>query len=98
VRYEVGRAHVVPFFERPVTSFVHQHLDRIGIIGEFTDNRPLAMRCVHPLVTLLEKLDALSRRYGHETIEADGFVRRSLACEPETEDPAFEVQSSRSSA
>jgi hypothetical protein len=75
VRYEVGRARVVPFFERPVTSFVHQYLDRIGMIGEFIDNRPLAVRCVHPLVTLLEKLDALSRRYGRDTIEADGFVR-----------------------
>jgi hypothetical protein len=30
---------------------------------------------VHPLVTLLETLDALSRRYGRETIEADAFVR-----------------------
>jgi hypothetical protein len=75
VRFEVGRARVVPFVERPVTSFVHDHLDRIGMLGEFTDNRPRAVRCVHPLVTLLEKLDALSRRYGREAIEADGFVR-----------------------
>jgi hypothetical protein len=97
VRYEVGRARVVPFFERPVTSFVHQHLDRIGMIGEFTDNRPLAVRCVHPLVTLLEKLDALSRRYGRETTEADGFVRhyedaarivRALDTLPPSEIPA----------
>ena len=85
---------MVRFFERPVTSFVHQYLDRIGMIGDFTDNRPLAVRCVHPLVTLLEKLDALSRQYGRETIEADG----SSAGEAETEDPVFEVQSSRSSA
>ena len=75
VRFEVGRARVVPFVERPVTSFVHDYLDRIGMLGEFTDNRPRAVRCVHPLVTLLEKLDALSRRYGRETIEADTFVR-----------------------
>lgn len=75
VRFEVGRARVVPFVERPVTSFVHDYLDRIGLLGEFTDNRPRAVRCVHPLVTLLEKLDALSRRYGRETIEADSFVR-----------------------
>lgn len=97
VRYEVGRARVVPFFERPVTSFVHQHLDRIGMIGEFIDNRPVAVRCVHPLVTLLEKLDALSRRYGRDTIEADGFVRhyedaarivRALASLPPSEIPA----------
>ena len=75
VRFEIGRARVVPFVERPVTSCVHDYLDRIGLLGEFTDNRPRAVRCVHPLVTLLEKLDALSRRYGRETIEADSFVR-----------------------
>jgi hypothetical protein len=75
VRFEVGRARVVPFVERPVTSFVHDYLDRIGMLGEFTDNRPRAVRCVHPLVTLLEKLDALSRRYGREPIEANSFVR-----------------------
>lgn len=75
VRLEVGRARGVPFVERPVTSFVHEHLDRLEILGEFTDNRPRALRCVHPLVALLEKLDALSRRYGREKIEADTFVR-----------------------
>ncbi|MBT9559477.1 MAG: nucleotidyl transferase AbiEii/AbiGii toxin family protein [Myxococcales bacterium] len=75
VRLEVGHARVVPFLARPVTSFVHDHLERIGLLGEFTDNRPHAVRCVHPLVTLLEKLDALSRRYGREAIEADSFVR-----------------------
>jgi hypothetical protein len=75
VRFEIGRARVVPFVERPVTSFVHDHLERIGMLSEFTDNRPRAVRCVHPLVTLLEKLDALSRRYGRETVEADTFVR-----------------------
>ena len=75
VRFEIGRAQVVPFVERPVTSFVHDYLDRIGMLGDFTDNRPRAVRCVHPLVTLLEKLDALSRRYGREAIEADTFVR-----------------------
>jgi len=30
---------------------------------------------VHSLVTLLEKLDAVVRRYGREVVEADGFVR-----------------------
>jgi hypothetical protein len=75
LRFEIGRARVVPFVECPVTSFVHDHLDRRGMLGEFTDNRPRAVRCVHPLVTLLEKLDALSRRYGRESFEADSFVR-----------------------
>ncbi len=75
VRFEVGRARVVPWVDRPVTSFVHDHLISLGLLGEFTHNRPHAVRCVHPLVTLIEKLDALSRRYGRETVEADAFVR-----------------------
>jgi hypothetical protein len=75
VRFEVGRARVVPFVARPISSFVHDHLVQLGLLGDFTDNRPRAVRCVHPLVTLLEKLDALSRRYSRETIEADTFVR-----------------------
>jgi hypothetical protein len=33
------------------------------------------VRRVHPLVTLLEKLDALSRRYAREKLEPDGFAR-----------------------
>jgi len=49
---------------------------------------------VPPLVTLLEKLDALSRRYARETLEPDGFARhyedaahiiRSLASLPAVE-------------
>jgi hypothetical protein len=38
VRFEVDRARVVPFVARPVTSFVPDHLDRLGMLGEFTDN------------------------------------------------------------
>ena len=75
VRFEVGRARVVPFIERPISSFIHDQLVRHGLMDGFTDNRPRAVRCVHPLVTLLEKLDALSRRYGRDPFEADSFVR-----------------------
>ena len=75
VRFEVGRARVVPFVAMPLGSFVHAHLERIGMLDEYTDNRPGAVRCVHPVLTLLEKLDALSRRYNREVVEADGFVR-----------------------
>lgn len=75
VRFEVGRARVVPFVSMPLTSFVHEHLIRLGMIDDFIDNRPQAVRCVHPIITLLEKLDALSRRFNREVIEADGFVR-----------------------
>jgi hypothetical protein len=75
VRFEVGRARVVPFALMPLTSFVHDHLARLGMRDDYVDNRPRAVRCVHPLVTLLEKLDALSRRYNRDVVEADAFVR-----------------------
>lgn len=75
VYFEIGRARVVPFVERALTSFVHDLLERRGQLAGFIDNRPRAVRCVHPLVTLLEKLDALSRRYAREVIQPDGFVR-----------------------
>ena len=75
VRFEVGRARVVPFAVMPLTSFVHEHLARLGMREDYVDNRPRAVRCVHPVVTLLEKLDALSRRYNRDVVEADAFVR-----------------------
>ena len=59
----------------PLTSFVHEHLTRLGMSDDYVDNRPRAVRCVHPVVTLLEKLDALSRRYNRDVVEADAFVR-----------------------
>jgi hypothetical protein len=75
VFFEIGRARVVPFVEKPLTSFVHDWLVRRDQLGNYTDNRPRAVRCVHPLVTLIEKLDALSRRYAREKLEPDGFAR-----------------------
>jgi hypothetical protein len=75
IRLEVGRARVVPHVERPLSSFVHDYLATNGMLADFKDNRPVAVRCVHPLVTLLEKLDAMARRYGREEIDADAFVR-----------------------
>src|SRR5690606_7779643 len=75
VRFEIGRARVVPFVELPLSSFVHDVLERQNQLSNYTDNRPRSVRCVHPLVTLLEKLDALSRRYARQTLEPDGFVR-----------------------
>lgn len=74
VLLEVGSARVTPALERPISSFVHDHLERQGMSAEFTDNRPI-VRCVHPLVTLLEKLDALSRRVLRDEVEPAAFVR-----------------------
>ncbi len=75
VLLEVGNARVAPSVEMGMTSFVHDHLAEIGQLGAFTDNRPRNLRCVHPLVTLLEKIDALQRRALREDAEPATFVR-----------------------
>lgn len=75
VRLEVGRARVVPFVEMHLSSFLHDALARRGALVEFIDNRAAALRCVHPLVTLLEKIDAMARRYARDVMEPDSFIR-----------------------
>jgi len=76
IRLEIGSARVVPFVERPIGSWVHELFDDARLLTHDTvDNRPLAVRCVHPLVTLVEKLDAISRRYGRADLVAASFVR-----------------------
>jgi hypothetical protein len=75
VRLEVGSARVTPFVRRDLTSFVHEKLAALGQIRDFEDNRPKAVRCVHPIVTLLEKLEALHRRFPVAAVEPAVFVR-----------------------
>jgi len=75
VLLEIGSARVVPFVPRDLTSFIHDHLAETGMASDYDDNRPHAVRCVHPLVTLLEKLDALSRRAPRADVEAATYVR-----------------------
>jgi hypothetical protein len=75
VLLEVGSARVVPFVARDLTSFVHDHLGDVGLASDFNDNRPHAVRCVHPLVTLLEKLDALGRRAPRDDVDPAIYVR-----------------------
>jgi len=75
VLLEVGSARVTPFVARDMSSFVHEYLEREGQLGDFDDNRPRGVRCVHPLVTLLEKLDALMRRLPREDAAPATFVR-----------------------
>lgn len=75
VRLEVGHARVLPWIEKSLSSFVHKQLASQGMLEEFDDNRPLGVRCVHPLVTLLEKIDAMARRYKREDMDSDSFVR-----------------------
>ena len=63
VLVEAGRARVTPFVERDLSSFVHDALSEQGHT-EMLENIPKAVRCLHPLVTLLDKLDAIVRRFG----------------------------------
>lgn len=63
VLIEVGRARVIPFLSCELSSWLHDWLESRSLLSRFTDNRPRGVRCVHPLVTLLEKLEAIARRY-----------------------------------
>lgn len=75
VLLEIGSARVTPFVLRDMTSFVHDEVAAQGLAAEFLDNRPKAVRCVHPIVTLLEKLDALQRKVHRADVEPALFVR-----------------------
>ena len=75
VRLEVGQARVAPFVVRPITSLVHEHLDFMGVTDEFVNNRPTAVRCIHPWVTLVEKIDALQRRFARQDLDPASYVR-----------------------
>lgn len=74
VLLEIGDARVRPFVARPIRSWVHDHLVTHGMAGEFTQNQPKSLRCIHPTVTLLEKLDGISRRF-HAGTHPSQFVR-----------------------
>jgi hypothetical protein len=75
VLLEVGSARVSPFVECELRGFVHAELAETGQAASYVDNRAVDVRCVHPLVTLLEKLDAISRRFPRAALDASAFVR-----------------------
>lgn len=74
VLLEVGEARVVPCVPRVLSSWVHDYLLVRGQLDAFIDNRPREVRCVHPWVTCLEKLEAIARKFEKEKAAAD-FVR-----------------------
>jgi hypothetical protein len=75
VLLELGNARVTPVVRCDMTSFVHDYLAAAKQLTSFDDNRPKAARCVHPFVTLVEKLDALHRRVPREDAAPATFVR-----------------------
>ena len=74
VRLEIGSARVTPFLERRISAWVHDFAENNGGLEGIHDNRPV-VRCIHPQVTLIEKLDAMMRRWGREELPATTFVR-----------------------
>ena len=74
VLLEVGRARVTPFVTTTLSSWVHDHLESIDELGAFIDNRPRGLRCIHPWVTCLEKIDAIAVRYDRDKPAPD-FIR-----------------------
>lgn len=75
VKLELGDARVTPFVVKPVSSFVHDHLQGIGQLGNYASNRPDEVRHVHPWVTLIEKLCIIAKKYGDHRYRAESFVR-----------------------
>lgn len=75
VLIEVGDARVAPYVERRISSFVHDWLEAEGQLTEFIDNRPKHVRCLHPVAVLVEKLDAIRRRYHRTPMVAHEFIR-----------------------
>jgi hypothetical protein len=55
---------IAPSVDVPVTSFVHEYLRVQGLWdAHVVNNGETMVACVHPIVTLIEKLDAITRRY-----------------------------------
>lgn len=75
VRLEVGSARVTPYVDRPISSWLHDHALEVGAMDGLHDNRPASVRCIHPLVTLVEKLDAMTRRWARDDLDPVVFVR-----------------------
>jgi hypothetical protein len=63
-----------PCVMRPLRAFVHDELDQREPSVGYEDNRP-SVPCVHPLVTLLEKLDVLESVVPDSAVPAAQFVR-----------------------
>ncbi len=75
VRLEIGNARVLPAMDRPIRSWVHEFLDERDQLGDFLDNRVAGVCCVSPVITLLEKCEAMQRGYGNPARDASRYVR-----------------------
>ena len=74
VLLEIGSTRVTPCLERDISSWVHDELQLVGHAGDYVDNLP-RIRCLHPLVTLIEKLTILEKRVPDASCPAERFIR-----------------------
>ena len=76
VRLEPGlRSWKPPVVLRNLTSFLHEHVLEVGLLEQYLDNRPANMNCVHPFVTLVDKLESVVKRYAREELVPEEFIR-----------------------
>lgn len=75
VQLEVGNARVRPSDRRHSTSWIHDSLESQGRASDYRENRPRTVLFVSPMLTLLDKLDAISRGYGKDDFDPAGFIR-----------------------
>lgn len=76
VRLEPGlRPWKPPTVPRALTSFLHDHVEGLGSIDKYSNNRPTDIACVHPFVTMLDKLDSVVKRYDRKDFSPEEFVR-----------------------
>jgi len=75
VRLEIGRARVTPAVQKSISSYLHEEATTAGAWASYVDTRVSSLACVHPLVTLIEKIDALQRRFLRPDLTPVAFVR-----------------------
>lgn len=75
VLLEIGEARFEPALYRAVSSWVHDRAEEVGKASRFVGNRVDLLECAHPAITLVEKLDAITRRYPRADLPAEAFVR-----------------------
>lgn len=75
VLLEIGEARFEPALYRPVSSWVHDRIKDAEKAPDFIPNWVGSLECAHPAITLVEKLDAITRRFVRSELTADAFVR-----------------------
>ncbi len=80
VKLEIGWARVEPGSHVDISSWVHDHLDHLDLSREYQDNRPRQVHCIHPLVTCVEKLDAIRKKFARADLSAATFARHYEDC------------------